>query len=94
MWWSVGWFPYVAIHRNSSHFIEILDPLSIRIITIYEDKREKVSLFVLIRRNSLQFVVTDPSESKNFAFCDERGRIPMNCDSRYSYNLTIAVMDI
>ena len=44
--------------------------------------------------NFSQFVATDPSESQNFVFRDEMAQITMSYVSRFSYNLTIAIMDI
>ena len=79
---------FIVIHRISSEF-RVYDQLGL--LPIYENQPKKG---ILIHPNSPQFVATDPSESKNFVFCDEIGGIQMNYDSRFSYNLTITIMDI
>ena len=79
---------FIVIHRISSKF-RVYDQLGL--LPIYENRPKKS---ILIHPNSSQFIATDHSESKNFAFCDEIGGIQMNYDSRFSYNLTITIMDI
>ena len=66
---------FIAFHRISSQFWVYYQ---LRLFPIYENQPKQG---VLIRRNSLQIVATDLSESKHFVFYDEIGRIPMNCDS-------------
>ena len=78
----------IVFHRISSEF-RVYDQLGL--IPINENQPKQG---ILIHPNSSQFVATDPSESNKFVFYDETGPIPMNYDSRFSYNLTIAIMEI
>ena len=68
---------FIVIHRVSTEFW-FYNQLGL--FTIYENQRIHLnsSQFIAVRRNSSQFVATDPSESKNFVFCDEIEGIPMN----------------
>ena len=79
---------FIVFHHISSEF-RVYDQLGL--IPMYENQPKQG---ILIHPNSSQFVAIDPSESNKFVFYDEIGPIPMNYDSRFSYNLTIAIMDI
>ena len=79
---------FIVFHRISSEF-RVYDQLGL--IPMHENQPKQG---ILIHPNSSQFVAIDPSESNKFVFYDEIGPIPMNYDSRFSYNLTIAIMDI
>ena len=79
---------FIVILRISSE-LRVYDQLGL--LPMYENQPKKD---ILIHPNSSQFVATDPSDSKNFVFCDEIGGSQMNYDSRFSNNLTIAIMDI
>ena len=48
---------------------------------------------ILIHPNSSQFVAIR-RESKKFVFYDEIERMAMNYDSRFSYNLTIPIIEM